>query len=299
MPALNDGIYAAAMTPWNADLTCNVPKLTEHCKDILARGLKGVILFGTTGEGPSFSLAERISITDEVIASQVSPDRIILGNGGATIPETVAIAKHGLAKGCIALLAHPPTFFKNCTEEGVIAFYRAVIQQTNDPALKIILYHIPQFTGVPITMNIIRALVAEFPETIVGIKESEGKLPFAKEIIAAFPAPSFKTFVGSEAHIIEAVGVGGNGSICGMANLYPELICSLFEAGKKCSTDGNPPCMSEFFAALKYPFIPAFKAIKEQMSGNAGIWTAVRPPLAALTDTDRDAYLSSLPKMGI
>jgi 4-hydroxy-tetrahydrodipicolinate synthase len=298
MVALNDGIYAAAMTPWNADLSCNVSKLTDHCKDILSRGLSGVVLFGTTGEGPSFSLAERISITDEVLL-QVSPSRVVLGNGGATIPETVAIAKHGVTKGCIALLAHPPTFFKNCTDEGVIAFYRAVIQQTNDPALKIILYHIPQFTGVPITMNVIRALVEEFPESIIGIKESKGDLAFAKEIIAAFPAPAFKTFVGSEAHIIEAVGAGGSGSICGMANLYPELICSLFESGKKGSTDGNPPCMADFFAALKYPFIPAFKAIKEQQSGSTGTWTAIRPPLAALTNEERDTYLGSLPKMGI
>ena len=297
MTALNDGIYAAAMTPWNGDLSCNVPELTNHCKDILSRGLKGVILFGTTGEGPSFSLEEKLSITEEVISLGVLPSQIILGNGGSTIPETVAIAKHGLKCGCVALLAHPPSFFKGCSEEGIVAFYRAVIQQTNDPNLKIILYHIPQFTGVPITFDVIRALVREFPDTIVGIKESEGNLPFAKQIIAAFPAPAFKTFVGSEAHINEAVNAGGCGSICGMANLYPELICSLFESGKSGVLSENPQKLMDFFAALKgFPFIPAFKAIKENTSGDA-CWHILRPPLAPLTDAERSAFLGALPEM--
>lgn len=287
---LDDGIYAAALTPMHSDLSCNSQELSRHCLELLQRGCKGVVLFGTTGEGPSFSLQERLSVTDELIEKGVPSRKIILGNGGSNIPETVALAKTCLKHGCLALLVAPPPFFKNVPEEGVIAFYREIIRKTDDPNLRIILYHIPQFTGVPISMKIIQTLREEFPETVIGIKESEGNLPFAKQTIAAFP--DFKVFVGSEAQIIEAVHEGGAGSICGLANLYPELICSLFESGKKGSSE-NPKELTRFFAAMKgYPFIPAFKAIMEKTRGDA--WHVLRPPLAPLSAEQSERFTSSL-----
>lgn len=290
VPMLDDGIYAAALTPMHSDLTCNSQELARHCLELLQRGCQGVVLFGTTGEGPSFSLQERLSVTDELIEKGVPPRKIILANGGSSIPETVALAKACLNHGCIALLVAPPSFFKNVPEEGVIAFYREIIQKTDDPNLRIILYHIPQFTGVPITMKIIQTLREEFAETVIGIKESEGNLPFSKQVIATFP--SFKVFVGSEAQIIEAVHEGGSGSICGLANLYPELICSLFESGKQGCAE-NPQELTRFFAAMKgYPFIPAFKAIMETTRGDA--WHVLRPPLAPLSAEQSKAFTSSL-----
>ncbi|MBS0651498.1 MAG: dihydrodipicolinate synthase family protein [Verrucomicrobia bacterium] len=288
--SLPDGIYAAALTPMHADLSCNTQELSMHCLDLLQRGCQGVVLFGTTGEGPSFSLQERLAVTATLIENGVPPQKIILGNGGSNIPETVELAKACLKHGCLALLASPPPFFKNVPEEGVIAFYREIIRKVDDPHLRIILYHIPQFTGVPITLRTIQTLREEFPETVIGLKESEGNLPFAKQVFATLPG--FKVFVGSEEQIIEAVHEGGSGAICGLANLYPELICSLFNLGQQGLLE-NPQELTHFFASMKgYPFIPAFKAVMEWTIGDG--WHDVRPPLVPLSAQQKEAFISKL-----
>ncbi len=287
---LEEGIYAAALTPLNADLSCNSQELAEHCLDLLQRGCKGVVLFGTTGEGSSFSLQERVDVIEKVIVAGIDPQKIILANGGANIPETVELAQAALNWKVSALLVMPPTFFKNVPEEGIIAFYREIIQRINDPALPILLYHIPQFSGVPITLKIIERLRSEFPDVVIGIKESEGNLRLAKAIIAAFPG--FQVFVGNEREIIEAVHDGASGSICGVANLYPELICSLFEQGKRANSP-NPKELDAFFKAMNgHFFIPAFKAVMEKRKGSA--WHLLRPPLTPLSPAQADAFSASI-----
>src|SRR5207249_3649661 len=146
-----------------------------------------VVLFGTTGEGPSFSVEERLETLEETIKLGVEPRNIILGNGGANIPDTVKLTLGGLKNTIAGLLIAPPTFFKNVSEEGVIAFYREIIHRIANPKLRLILYHIPQLSGVPITMHIIDTLRKEFPTIVVGIKESEGNPAFANAILKTFP----------------------------------------------------------------------------------------------------------------
>lgn len=283
MEDLEDGIYAAALTPMHPDLSCNFLELANHCRDLIQRGCNGIALFGTTGEGPSFSIKERLEGLEKVIKEGIDPKKIILGNGGANIPDTVELALGALKRNCTTLLVAPPTFFKNVPGEGVIAFYREIIQKVANPNLRIILYHYPQYTCVPITLEIVETLHTEFPDCVIGIKDSEGNLSFDKAVMDAIP--SFKVFVGNESLIIEAVRYGGAGSICGIANLYPELICSLYEQGKQ-GSDANPEELVMISQALKkHPFIPAMKALMEKKKGMA--WHVVRPPLLPLTPSEK------------
>lgn len=293
-PSLNssveDGIYAAVLMPMHADLSCNTDELFFHCHDLLKRGCKGVVLFGTTGEGSSFSIEERLDILDRVLGKGIDPKHIIIGSGSANIPEMVTLAKGAIKKQCTRFLIAPPSFFKNVSEEGVIAFYKEIIQRISHPQLRVLLYHIPQFSGVPITLKIIDALTQEFPECVIGMKESEGNLPFAKTVIEAFPG--FKVFVANELQIVEAVHTGAAGAICGFPNLYPELICSLYTQGKRALSE-NPKELKDAMAAIKqFHFIPAFKAIMEKRRGS--IWHAVRPPLMPLSSEQRNALSSIL-----
>ena len=287
---LCDGIYAATLTPLNADLSCNTQELAYHCLDLMKRGCKGVLLFGTAGEGPSFSIEERLEVLKKVIENGVNPKKIILGNGGSNIPETVDLAQGSLKENVSMILMSPPSFFKNVSEEGVINYYREIIKRVANPNLRIILYHIPQFSGVPITLKLIETLHQEFPDIVIGLKESEGNLPFTKLVIDTFP--DFKVFVGNESNIIEAVHSGASGSICGVVNLYPELICSLYNQGKQGACK-NPKILDDFFEAMKgYHFISAFKALLEKTRGET--WHFVRPPLEPLTSEQSHAFISSL-----
>lgn len=276
--AIEDGVYAAALTPLHSDLSCNHEVLAKHCLQLIDRGCKGIVLFGTTGEGPSFSVDERKETIKKVISRGLDPKKIIVANGSSCLKDTVELTLAALEYNCSACLIAPPCFFKNVTDEGVIAFYREVIQRVSNPHLQVILYHIPKYSGVPITVNIVKTLCEEFPGIVIGIKESEGNISLTKEILKT--VPQFKVFVGKEKQIPLAVSCGASGTMCGMANVWPELICSLYDRG-------NSPELEPIFLALENrPFIACCKALlADKKNPN---WRLVRPPLVSLSAEESD-----------
>jgi 4-hydroxy-tetrahydrodipicolinate synthase len=274
------GIYAASLTPLHEDLSCDYDSLSEHCKKLIEQGCSGVVLFGTTGEGASFTLAERQQGIKAVIERGVDPQKILVSVGCPSIPDTVALTQTALECRCAAVLMTPPYFFKNLSDEGIIAFYREVIQRVNNPDLKIFLYHIPQFSGAKINLNVIAALREEFPETVIGIKESEGNFELTQAILKQFPG--FKVMVGNEKQIAPAVKLGASGGVSGIANICPQLICSLYKNGDRQSE------IEGLSAALKdYFFIPAFKSV---LGAQGPQWNRVRPPLVPLSTKESSSF---------
>jgi 4-hydroxy-tetrahydrodipicolinate synthase len=260
------GIYAAVLTPMQEDWSVGTKELTAHCQDLLKRGCSGIVLMGTTGEGPSFSVQEKIDVLKEIIDLGVPSQNIILSNGSSNLADTLLLAKASIFYKIKALLIAPPSFFQ-VQEEGVIAFYRKILQTIDSSALPLLLYHIPQFSKVPITLKIIETLLTEFPFSVIGIKESEGNLPFAKSILKQFPG--FQVFVGNEQQIPETVYSGGSGSICGIANLYPELLCSLYEQSKQDPSASSQKLDAVFKALENQHFVSAFKAFLESKKPKA------------------------------
>jgi 4-hydroxy-tetrahydrodipicolinate synthase len=283
---IENGVYAAALTPLKRNLKCDDELLAEHCKELLERGCKGVVLFGTTGEGPSFSTAEKKKILKKVIARGVDPKKIMVGNGSACIHDTVALAKDALEYGCLASLIAPPCFYKNVKDTGVISFYREIIKRVKHPDLQILLYHIPQFSGVPITVHTVKTLCNEFPGIVVGMKESESNLALTKEVLQE--VPQCRVFVGKEKQIPEALPLGISGAICGMGNLYPELLCFLFEKGSSSEIEKIDA------AFVGRPFIASAKAILARKNPK---WKGfVMPPLVPISKEETLDLLSKLQK---
>jgi 4-hydroxy-tetrahydrodipicolinate synthase len=284
---LQPGVYAAVLTPLRDDLTIDLEELSSHCFDLLSRGCQGIALFGTTGEGASLSVETKIDALEKLLSKKFDPQKVIVANGSANVTDTVNLTQSALKKGCQTLLASPPSFYKNIKEEGVIAYYREIIQRVNNPDLRLLLYHIPQNSGVPITLKIIETLLREFPSTVIGLKESEGNPEFARAIITQFP--NFQVFVGNELQMIETVKTGGSGAICGLANLYPELISSLYKEPRKELIEQ----LKSIFSALKgVTFIPAAKAFLAQRKGST--WKKVYPPLVSLNPKEEEAFFASL-----
>jgi 4-hydroxy-tetrahydrodipicolinate synthase len=189
--------------------------------------------------------------------------------------------------GCAAVLICPPSYYKNIKEEGVIAYYREIIQRVAHPDLRVLLYHFPRMSGVPITLHIIEVLRKEFPHIVVGIKESEGNTAFTKSILAQFAG--FQVFVGKELHIVEAVRHGGSGSICGMANLYPELICSLVKQPQNSHLEK----LESLSRALEgIAFVPAAKSVMELRRGVE--WHTIYPPLVPLSPLEKQDFLKTI-----
>ncbi len=109
------------------------------------------------------------------------------GTGVNALPETVELTRHALSLGVTRVVMLPPSYYKGVTDEGLFRAYAQVIETIADDRLQVVLYHIPQVSGVPISHDLIARLVGAFPQTVVGIKDSAGKIENMQAMIARFP----------------------------------------------------------------------------------------------------------------
>jgi 4-hydroxy-tetrahydrodipicolinate synthase len=296
-PASPRGVWCATLTPIDADGCPDHARLAAHGARLLASGVDGIALFGTTGEGQSFSLAERRAGLEALLASGIAPDKIIPGTACAAVSETIDLTRHAVQAGCSRVLLLPPFFFKGVSDEGVYASYARVIDGVADDRLRVYLYHIPQVTGVPISAEVIERLVASYPASIVGVKDSSCDLGHEQALVKQFS--NLDIFVGFEPHLPAAVAAGGVGTICGIANVYPRVLRRLFDARTDAARRVELDLIDRLLVLLEgYSLMPAFKAIQAALTGDDA-WLDAREPLVALDAIERRALLEGLKATGL
>jgi len=298
MPTTNSavvhGLWCATLTPLDASGRVDHGMLITHAKSLLARGVDGVAPFGTTGEGQSFSLAERRDGVDALLAAGIPGEKIAAATGCAALPETIALTRHGVEAGCAACLVLPPFFWKDPSDDGLFAWYAQLIEAVADARLRIYLYHIPQVSGAPLSVDLIARLAAAFPGIIAGVKDSAGEWANTQALLAA--VPQLAILVGHEPHLPRLLRAGGSGTICGVANLFPELVRALLTPTVTPADEQRVATFIEI--AFRQPFLAGFKAILAEQTRNPA-WQAVRAPLVPLAVESRRALLAALRKAGM
>src|SRR5438874_6320641 len=174
------GLWCATLTPLGPEGAIDHARMAAHIRALFSQGVEGVAPFGTTGEGPSFSVAERRAGLDAMIAAGIKPSQLIPGTGCAAFADTVALTRHAVQIGCSRCLVLPPFFFKELADEAVYGFFAALIDAVADPRLSLYLYHIPQFSGVSIRAGVVARLAADFPRVVAGVKDSGGDFAHTK-----------------------------------------------------------------------------------------------------------------------
>lgn len=279
------GIWPALLTPLTAELAIDIPRFARHACSLLEAGCTGVTPFGTTGEGPSFSVAERIAAVDGLIAGGVPAGRILVSTSCAALPDAVELTRHATQVGAFGCLLLPPFFLKGVPDQGVIDAYRWVIDQVADPRLRIVLYHIPQVSGVGLSHHVIDTLKALYPQTIIGIKDSgcqrETSLAFAQAFM-----PPLQVWVGNEPDLQVMAARGSVGAVSGVANVLPHLLQRLVAEFDGPNAPRDLQRVKDFIAILGgYGMTAAFKGIMAILTGEPG-WRRVRPPLVGLDDKE-------------
>ena len=287
------GLWCATLTPIAPEGGVDHARLAAHVRALLAQGVEGVAPFGTTGEGQSFSVAERRAGLDALFASGIAAMHIVAATGCAALTDTLELTRHALSVGCPRCLILPPFFFKDVGDDAIFAYFAEVIERIADPRLRIYLYHIPQVTAVPIRPPIVARLAGEFPGIIAGVKDSSGDLANTLEQLERVPQLSI--LVGHEPHLPRAMRNGGAGTICGIANLYPGLVRALLRSGVMAHDEARIASLLEILFSV--PFLPAFKVLKAAQVDDAQ-WRAVRPPLVPLSRADREQVLNALGAAG-
>lgn len=297
-PASFRGIWPALLTPLRDDLSIDHGRFAAHCRALLDAGCGGVTPFGTTGEGPSFGMAERREAVDALIAGGVPAARILVSTSCAALPETLALTRHALDIGAHGCLMLPPFFLKNVPDAGVIDAYRWVIDGVADARLKLYLYHIPQVAGVGLSHEVIATLKRLYPGTIVGIKDSSGDLAHAQALADAF-MPGLTVYVGHEPHLPALGRRGSTGAVSGLANFMPRLVARLVSQPDAAAAPQDLARVERLLALLGgYALMPALKGVMAAMSGDRA-WLRVRPPLVALSDEAHGVLERQVREFGI
>jgi 4-hydroxy-tetrahydrodipicolinate synthase len=292
-PSAVQGLWCATLTPLGHDGAIDHARLAAHARALFAQGVDGVAPFGTTGEVPSFSIAERRAGLDALLAAGIPASRLVAATGCAAFADAVALTRHAVQAGCARCLVLPPFFFKGLSDDAVYRYFAALIEAVADPRLSLYLYHIPQFSGVAIPPAVVAKLAADFPRVVAGVKDSGGDFTHTKALLAQ--APQLAILVGHEPDLPRLMRAGGAGTICGVANTFPRLVAPLLRPEV---TKEDEDRMAAFVGVIfRFPFLPAFKAIRAAQMIDAA-WRTLRPPLFAMDEGDRARLFAALAEAG-
>jgi 4-hydroxy-tetrahydrodipicolinate synthase len=280
------GIWPAMLTPLTQSLEIDVDAFAWHAHDLLEAGCVGITPFGTTGEGPSFTVAERRAAIDGLLARGIPAERIIVSTSCAALPDTVELTRHAVSIGAHGCLILPPFFLKGVSDQGVIDAYRWVIDRVldgpGDPRLRVYLYHIPQVSGVALGREVILELKSRYPQTIVGLKDSGCQREVSLGFADAF-MDKVRVYVGNEADLQTLGARGSTGAISGLANIAPRLVARLVSQYASPNAARDQQRMLALLEILNsFGLTAAYKGAMALRHGNPG-WLRVRPPLVALS----------------
>lgn len=277
------GVLAAALTPVDNNLIPNETLMAEHCRWLMKNGSDGLAILGTTGEANSFSLKERIKIIEGLVEAGIPAEKMMPGTGSCNITDAVTLTKVCLEAGTRGVLMLPPFYYKNPTDDGLFAFFSEVIQRVGNDALKIYLYHFPQQSATPFSISLIERMVKEYPDTIVGMKDSSGVYENMATVARNFP--EFCVLAGADDLLLPLLKEGGGGCITACANISSALaqeVYSGFHAGKDV-TEANAKLVGVRKVLSQFSPPPGLKAVLARHTGNDD-WLNLRPPLVNLND---------------
>ena len=275
------GVAVATLTPMTAALEPDFGRFAAHCRRMLELGADLLAVLGTTGEANSLGVDEKLRLLDALGESDIPGGTLLPGTGTCSIADTVILTRKALEVGSAGVVMLPPFYYKGVSDAGLHAAYEEVIQRVGDPQLRIYFYNFPFNSGVPISHDLIEGLLAAYPGTIAGIKDSSGDLDNMLAMCSRFPG--FGVFAGSEQFLLPVLEAGGAGCISATANVTIGLCAEVLAAARAGEDAG---ALQERLSAWRLaiqsqPLIPALKAIVARGAGDDE-WLALRPPLTAL-----------------
>ena len=277
------GVFAPITTPFDAATGDVAP---QHLKDLVTRlladGLDGIVVAGSTGEAPLLDADEHRRIV--AWTREVTPKGkwLIAGTGAESTRQAIALTRAAAAEGADAVLVRPPSYFPAVAARSLANYYRAIADASPVPVL---VYNIPKYTHVSLPADLLQELSTH--ARVVGVKDSSGDL----KNLAAYreAAPKWAVFVGSGSLLLPALELECDGGIlavaCFAARLCADLLTA-YRAGDRAAA-----------VALQDRIGPLDKEIVGKL-GPAGVKAAMdavglyggppRPPLAPLGAAERE-----------
>ena len=279
--------YVAVVTPCDSKGRFDDSLYADVMGRLRANGADGVLVLGTTGEFPSFSVAERKKIAETALKHRAGME-IIVQIGTPNLPETLDLLHHAVSNGTDAVLCMPPFYFKHVSVQGLTDYLSQVLEASKVP---VYLYHYPGMSEVPISAELLHHL-EKYPN-LAGIKDSTGNAESYQILCQEFPKLNMMS--GTENNVPIALE-HGNGAILVSANLFTKQVAAVFQA-KRAGKDLAEPLakMREAQQTLRAPGVPGGAAqIKYAFTAFGMRESFVRPPQVNLTADQKAALKPKL-----
>ena len=291
------GVVPAVVTPLNASDQPDLESLQRHIQVLAQEGCDGVLLLGTTGEGPSMGLSEREAILDAGL-SAAEELFVMVGTGLPSLSDTLHLTRRAYQLGADVAVVLPPYYYKRVTDQGLLDFYQRLFDQAVPEEGMLVLYHIPQVTQVQLSFSLVERLITVSDGRLAGIKDSSGDLEHTGELCSLFP--ELRVFVGTDRLLLAGLQSGAAGCITAGANVFAPLDVAVYRAFA--SDENAGPLQNQLTAAREVlecyqPFPAGLKSLLAHRYGGSS-WN-VRPPLVPLSEKDRNDLISALRDLGL
>ena len=283
--AIKKGIYAASMSIFNQDLSLDIESTIQHSEKLIKEGLHGSIFFGSTGCSQLISSKEKKLLIDKLNKNKFK-EYFIIGTGTNALNDNIDLMKHSLNNGIDRFLMMPPAYYKY-NDEGVYSFYANVVQKV--PESKIILYNFEKLSGYKFSIKVIEKLVKDFPNQVVGVKDSTYNLYETLKI------PNFMIFPGSEVKLLKGLELGSSGIISAICNVTASLARKVYDdfCDKKTQKFNKKLCeVRKVFD--NYNLISGLHSF---MSFENEKYKRILPPLTLLSETQQKEMMFKLKEL--
>ena len=280
------GVIAAVATPVEGDGAPDLKRAVKLARHLLENGCDGLNVLGTTGEATSFSLDERRSVMSAYKKEGLPLDRLMVGTGAAAMSDAVALTRHAAELGFAGALVLPPFYYKDVSDDGLVAYIDTLVKATSPRPIPIYLYHFPAMSGVPWHVALIRRLLDSYAFRMAGLKDSSGDMAYARS--AAAISKDFAVFPSNEATLLEARGRAFAGCISATANCNADLCARAWYNGDEAALKAAVAIRKLFEGKA---LVSGVKALLAHIHGDLAL-ARVKPPLVPFSAADRAALIA-------
>ncbi|MCH2155804.1 MAG: 4-hydroxy-tetrahydrodipicolinate synthase [Opitutales bacterium] len=241
------GVHTALATPFDKDGEVSYGCLERLVNFQISEGINGIVPVGTTGETPTLSTGEHLSVVKRTVEIADGRIPIIAGAGSNSTREAVNLTKEAAAAGADAILQVTP-YYNKPNQEGLFLHFSAIAEATNKP---IVLYSIPSRCMIQLDPDTVARLYEKYPHVCV-IKESSGK-PERVEALRAACGDAFTILSGDDSMTLQFIERSASGviSVASNALIRPLLqLVKLTEQGERAASMELDKKLQHFFEAL-------------------------------------------------
>jgi 4-hydroxy-tetrahydrodipicolinate synthase len=279
-------------------LSIDLDRMATHCRWLLANGCDGLAVLGTTGEANSLGVQERIALLEGLISRGIPASKMLPGTGTTALTDTVLLTKTAEALGCRGALLLPPFYYKNPSDDGLLAYFNEVAQRVGG-AISLYLYNFPQQSAIPFSVEFISRLLKANPGKYRGIKDSSGSYENGLSYVENFAKDGFEVYAGDDTLLKPLLEKGSAGCITAASNVNCAIGAQVY-AGWNTSAGAKAHRIlaATRKAVVSVPLIPGLKALVARNTGDPR-WNAIRPPHLPLTAAQQASLFSAFDACGL